>query len=93
MVVCAGHPLCAACAAHRRNAAATWLGATMGYAECHDHKYAPYTQKDFYCFSAFFSDLNERGFYGGSDVEPPDRHADGCPATSSKTSPPEDRVE
>jgi len=40
----------------RVNTTATvWLGTTLGCAQCHDHKYDPFTQKDYYRMMAFFS--------------------------------------
>lgn len=42
-----------------RNVSTVWMGATLGCAECHDHKFDPYLTKDFYRFEAFFADLKE----------------------------------
>ncbi|HWB14678.1 MAG TPA: PSD1 and planctomycete cytochrome C domain-containing protein [Pirellulales bacterium] len=52
-----------------RNTAAAWLGATMGCSECHDHKFDPYTTRDFYRFAAFFADVNEKAV-GRQDQTP-----------------------
>jgi hypothetical protein len=39
----------------RVNTTATvWLGATIGCAQCHNHKYDPFTQKEYYKLLAFF---------------------------------------
>ena len=40
----------------RVNTTATvWLGSTLACAECHNHKFDPFTQKDYYRFLAFFA--------------------------------------
>jgi len=42
-----------------RNTATIWLASTMGCCECHNHKFDPFTIKDFYSFAAFFADVKE----------------------------------
>jgi hypothetical protein len=44
-----------------RNAGSVWLGVTLACAECHDHKYDPFTARDFYAFAAFFADIRQEG--------------------------------
>lgn len=43
--------------------AGAFLGLTMGCARCHDHKYDPVSQKEFYEFFAFFNNVDEQGVY------------------------------
>ncbi|HXK03464.1 MAG TPA: DUF1549 domain-containing protein, partial [Verrucomicrobiae bacterium] len=38
-----------------RTTVAIWMGSTLGCAECHDHKFDPFTSRDFYSMKAFFA--------------------------------------
>jgi Protein of unknown function (DUF1553)/Protein of unknown function (DUF1549)/Planctomycete cytochrome C len=42
---------------------AVFLGLTTGCARCHDHKYDPLTQKDFYSLYSFFNSIDQPGLY------------------------------
>ena len=48
-----------------------FLGMTVGCARCHDHKYDPITQKDYYSLSAFFNNTPVDGGIGGGGQVPP----------------------
>lgn len=57
--------------ADRTNTVATaFLGLTMECARCHDHKYDPISQKDYYQMFAFFNGINERGQINYFDQAP-----------------------
>lgn len=42
-----------------RNFSEAFMGATIGCAQCHDHKYDPYTDEDFYSLAAFFGQMDD----------------------------------
>ena len=43
--------------------ATAFLGLTMQCCRCHDHKFDPITQKEYYQLSAFFDNIDEAGLY------------------------------
>jgi hypothetical protein len=53
-----------------RTVSTTWLGSTMACCECHDHKYDPFTTKDFYSLGAFFADMKQWGVYADYSYTP-----------------------
>lgn len=53
-----------------RAVGAGWLGLTTGCAECHDHKFDPFTAKDFYSMAAFFNDVKQWGVYSHYNSSP-----------------------
>ena len=44
-------------------AGTAFLGLTLECSRCHDHKYDPIAQKDFYSLAAYFDDIDEHGLY------------------------------
>ena len=59
-------------AVDRANTTATvWMGLTAGCAQCHDHKYDPITQKEYYQLYAYFNNITENAMDGNRKDSPP----------------------
>ncbi len=50
------------------------LGITVECAQCHDHKYDPFSQKDYFSMLAFFNNTNEEGYEGDVSISKPAKH-------------------
>ncbi len=47
-----------------------WLGLTFACAQCHDHKYDPLPQRDYYRFFSYFDSIDETGGADQGDMPP-----------------------
>jgi len=60
----------------------TWLGLTVGCCRCHDHKYDPISQKEFYQLFAYFNSVEESGV-----LSPQGKNGENTPPLFSLTTP------
>lgn len=60
----------------------TWMGLTVGCAQCHDHKFDPISQREFYQLFAYFNNVPEKGLIT----------ADNPPPLITVTTPQQDRL-
>ena len=51
--------------------ATVWLGLTMGCARCHDHKYDPFSQREYYQLFAYYNNVPEWGLGPNNGNSPP----------------------
>jgi hypothetical protein len=51
--------------------AAVWLGQTFECARCHDHKFDPISQRDYYRLFAYFNNIDELGLAGENEPARP----------------------
>src|SRR5262249_22513133 len=51
--------------------ATVWLGTTLDCAQCHTHKYDPFSQREYYQFYAFFNHTADSGVGNGPEMEVP----------------------
>ena len=51
--------------------ATVWLGLTMGCARCHDHKYDPISQREYYQLFAYYNNVPEWGLGPNNGNSPP----------------------
>ena len=55
-----------------------WLGLSFACAQCHDHKYDPIPQRDYYAFFAYFNSVDETGAGDQGDMAPLLEYTDGA---------------
>ncbi len=68
-----------------------WLGLTVGCARCHDHKFDPVTQEEFYQLFAYFNSIAESGIGQKTGNTPPLVHAP-TPAQQAELDAIEERI-